>query len=349
VRQYAHVFASATGDRLGELHVLVPDRATPEVREPTELPDARTFHGIVSRDAGMLDAIETLRRVAQTEATVLVRGESGTGKELVARAIHAESRRRDGPFVAVNCGALAPSLLEDELFGHVKGAFTGADHPRPGIFAQANGGTLFLDEVAELSLELQTKLLRVLQERTFVPLGGVEPVSVDVRVVAATHRSLREQVRRGTFREDLMYRVRVVPIFLPPLRDRRVDIDLLLRHAVAAHEQRGARRIDSVAPDAMRALLDHHWPGNVRELLNVVEYAFAVGRGPQIGLGDLPPEFRERVARSPRALPDQPDDAERLRVQDALRAAGGDFGLAADRLGVSRTTFWRLRRRLGVG
>jgi transcriptional regulator with PAS, ATPase and Fis domain len=348
VRQYTRFFVGAEGPR-GAVHVLVHDARAPDVpAHPTAVGGAVSFHDLLSRDPGMLRVFETVRNVAETDTTVLVRGESGTGKELVARAVHRESGRRAGPFVAVNCASLTPTLLESELFGHVKGAFTGAVQARRGIFAQADGGTLFLDEVAEIPLDLQAKLLRVLQERTFVPVGGTEPQKVDVRVIAATHRALREEVRAGRFREDLLYRLRVVPIFLPALRERRLDVELLLHHFLARYNARGPRRVGSVAPDAMRALLDHLWPGNVRELQNVVEYAFAVGRGEELTLMDLPPEFREaRVAAVPTLRPAR-EEGEAHRIERALASTGGDVTRAAELLGVSRTTFWRMRRRAGV-
>ena len=346
----SHLVARHYGQMLdagGSVHLLT---AVEEAAwTPLAGPELVDFHGLVSRDPGMLELFETVRNVAATEATVLVRGESGSGKELVARAIHRESGRRNGPFVAVNCAAFSPSLLESELFGHKRGAFTGATADRAGIFAQANGGTLFLDEVAELPLDLQSKLLRVLQERSFVPVGGTKPVTVDVRVVAATHEALREAVKAGRFREDLMYRLRVVPIFLPPLRERRQDVDLLLHRAIEAHNRLGRRRIAHVGPDANRALLEHAWPGNVRELLNVVEHVFAVARGPELQLADLPPEFRETrapalSARAPRrTVPD-----EIAAIRDALARTGGDVGRAADLLGVSRVTLWRRRRKHGL-
>ncbi|MFZ5480018.1 MAG: sigma-54 interaction domain-containing protein [Myxococcota bacterium] len=346
VRCYERRFHDAAGERVGSVHLLVHAAATPEARALAMPDDAVTFHGLVSRDPAMLRVFDMVRNVAETDATVLVRGESGTGKELVARAIHLESHRRGQPFVAVNCAAFTQTLLESELFGHVKGAFTGAVGARAGIFAQADGGTLFLDEVAELPLETQAKLLRVLQERTFVPVGGTEPVRVDVRIVAATHRALRQEARAGRFREDLLYRLRVVPIFVPALRERRLDVDLLLRHFVDAFNTRGPRRVSRVSPEAMRALLDYPWPGNVRELQNLVEYVFAVGRGEEITLAELPPEIRElREARAaadaaPRAREPEPD-----RVRRALAEADGDLARAAELLGVSRTTFWRMRRK----
>ncbi|MFN7142698.1 MAG: sigma-54 interaction domain-containing protein [Myxococcota bacterium] len=349
VRHYTNVLSDGDGPT-GAIHVLALDAAghAPPA-SATAASDVTEFHDLVTRDPGMLQVIQVVRNVAETDATVLVRGESGTGKELVARAIHLESRRRKRPFVAVNCAAFTASLLESELFGHAKGAFTGATAARKGIFARADGGTLFLDEVAELPLDMQAKLLRVLQERAFVPVGGTEPVEVDVRVVAATHRSLREEVRAGRFREDLLFRLRVVPIFLPALRQRPLDLDLLLRHFVEAFNRRGPRVVAGFSPDAMRALLEHAWPGNVREVRNVVEYAFAVGRGPTIELGELPPELREKRRDAPRtSTPPSPTGGESDRLRAALDEAGGDFEGAASLLGVSRTTFWRMRKRAGM-
>jgi transcriptional regulator with PAS, ATPase and Fis domain len=347
VRHYSRVFDGGWG----ALHVLAFDQRSAPSADLARPEGAVTFHGLVSRDPAMLRVFETIRNVAETDATILVRGESGTGKELVARAVHDESSRRKGPFVAVNCAAFTPTLLESELFGHVKGAFTGAVANRRGIFAQADGGTLFLDEVAEIPLELQARLLRVLQERTFVPVGGTEPVTVDVRVVTATHRALREEVRAGRFREDLLYRLRVVPVFLPPLRERRLDVELLLHEFIRRFNERGPRVVTQVAPDVLRALFDHHWPGNVRELQNVVEYAFAVSRSEELTLEDLPPELR-----NPRALPGAVPIfrapaaplTEAERVGRALETANGDVSAAAEMLGVSRTTFWRMRKRAGL-
>ncbi|MDF9392835.1 AAA family ATPase [Methylococcus capsulatus] len=331
------------GGGRGRLEVLT---AIETIGTPLAEADVEILHGLLTREPAMKQVFRLVRNVAETEATVLIRGESGTGKELIARAVHAESHRVKGPFLAVNCAALAPSLLESELFGHVRGAFTGAVRSHAGLFQRADGGTLFLDEVAELPLELQAKLLRVLQERSFVPVGGDRMLSADVRIVAATHRSLRDAVREGRFREDLMYRLRVVPLFLPPLRERRRDIGLLLWHFIERHNARGLRRIVRIDPDAMRRLLDHLWPGNVRELQNVVEYAFAVGRGDVLELDDLPPEFGE-VQTGPRAAPETvPDEAERIRV--ALRQSGGRIDQAARMLQMSRATLWRKRKKLGV-
>lgn len=303
------------------------------------------FHGFKSRDARVIELFDIVRHVAETEGTVLVRGESGSGKELIAQAIHKESHRRDGPFVAVNCAALSPGLLESELFGHVKGAFTGAVKDRPGVFMRAHRGTLFLDEVAELPLELQAKLLRVLQERSFVPVGGTRSIEVDVRIVAATHRSLRTEVSEGRFREDLMYRLRVIPLYLPPLRERAGDIEVLLHHFLERAAGRIHRKVESIEPEAMRALLDHGWPGNVRELINVVEYAAIVGRGPVVEIRHLPPEFRE--SQQPQRPVEQGLD-ERTRILRALQQTDGHIGEAADLLGMSRPTFWRKRKKYGL-
>jgi PAS domain S-box-containing protein len=349
----ARAFFDAQGQFAGALEFLQPQANLVSAATTKQNTDD-SFHGILSRDPAMLEAIKIIRNVAETEATVLIRGESGTGKELVAHALHLESARHQQPFLAINCAALTPSLLESELFGHVKGAFTGAVRNHSGLFQRANGGTLFLDEVAELPLELQAKLLRVLQEQTFIPVGGDEVISVNVRIVAATHRSLREEVKAGRFREDLMYRLRVVPLFLPPLRDRRLDVSLLLWHSIALHNFRGKRRIDSISPEAMRLLLDYRWPGNVRELKNVVEYAFAVGRDNELGIDDLPPEFREPPAISSNAptvagkrrFTGQADEAELIRK--SLQQANGHMETAAELLGMSRATFWRKRKKYDI-
>lgn len=346
----ARAFFDVQGRFIGALEFLQPQSVAASGIDRQA--DSERFHDILTRDPVMLEAIRIIRNVAETEATVLIRGESGTGKELVARALHRESPRHQQPFLAINCAALSPSLLESELFGHVKGAFTGAVRQHAGVFQRANGGTLFLDEVAELPLELQAKLLRVLQEQSFIPVGGDHAVSVDVRIIAATHRSLREEVKSGRFREDLMYRLRVVPIFLPPLRERRLDVNLLLWHQINQHNLQGNRKVDSIAPEAMRRLLDYPWPGNVRELINVVEYAFAVGRGNELGLDDLPPEFRESnaVSASNRFSKHKPahHQNEADMISEALKLTGGNLEAAANHVGMSRATFWRKRKKYRI-
>ena len=319
-------------------HYLLPKTASFEKNQ--------SFHGILSRSPAMQAVFQIIQNAARTEATVLVRGESGSGKELVARAIHDLSSRREAPFLAINCAALSVNLLESELFGHVRGAFSGAIKDHTGLFQRANGGTLFLDEVAELPMELQAKLLRVLQERNYIPVGGDRNIDVDVRIVAATHRSLREEVKSGDFREDLMYRLRVIPIFIPPLRERREDINLLLWHFIKQHNTVGYRQIDKIDPEAMRVLLDYRWPGNIRELQNVLEYAFAVGRGTIMRLSELPPEFREPVikAEAPRTDMFMSADEEIAAIRQALEQSNGKVTNAARMLGMSRATFWRKRK-----
>jgi transcriptional regulator with PAS, ATPase and Fis domain len=280
----------------------------------------------------------TLRRVAAAQCTVLVGGETGTGKELVARAIHAESPRRNAPFQAVNCATFSPTLLESELFGHVRGAFTGAVRDRAGLFTLAHTGTLFLDEVAEIPLDLQGKLLRVMQEKTFIPVGGTRPVSVDVRVISATNKDLRREMAAGRFRPDLSYRLQVVPLFLPALRQRQGDVEALLWHFIDGLNERMQRRIEGVTRAAMDAIRSYSWPGNVRELQSAVEYAFVVGEGPILDVADLTPSLRGE------AVPGTPDrslaDIERERLVAALAKHNGRKAAAAE-LGISRSTLWR--------
>ncbi|WP_395813340.1 sigma-54 interaction domain-containing protein [Archangium minus] len=340
--------------RLGWVVLLGAETET----EGTEGGTEETFHGMWTRDPGMKRLFRIVEKVARTESSVLVRGESGTGKELVANALHAISTRRKGPFRAINCAALPPSLLESELFGHVRGAFTGAVRDSPGHFRLADGGTLFLDEVAEIPLELQGKLLRVLETRTIIPVGGRSPVPVNVRIVAATHRPLRREVEAGRFRADLMYRLRVVPLFLPSLRDRRGDILPLARRFLDELQQHGPRHVERFSPGARRLLESHGWPGNVRELRNVMEYAYVIGEGPVLHEADLPPEFSEPHpprAAAPTARQSPPQELpsaegkehnpEELRA--ALARAGGNRTEAARQLGISRVTLWRRLRAAG--
>ncbi|MBK9037236.1 MAG: sigma 54-interacting transcriptional regulator [Myxococcales bacterium] len=312
------------------------------------------FHGMWTRDARMKTLFRIVERVADTDETVLVRGETGAGKELVARALHALSPRHAGPFRALNCAALPANLLESELFGHAKGAFTGAIKDNPGHFQLAHGGTLFLDEVAELPLELQAKLLRVLETRTVLPVGGRDPVPVDVRVVSATHRALRAEVEAGRFRADLMFRLRVIPVRLPPLRERPSDVELLTEKLITEWNGHGRRQVVSVAPAAAVALERHAWPGNVRELRNVIAYAFAIGDGPVLELRDLPDELAAplplaaevTVTAAPPLADVGPPEARRIR--DALARTAGNRDRAARLLGLSRVTLWRRMRALGI-
>ena len=299
----------------------------------------RSFHGIFTVAPEMEALFAKLRRIARAQCTVLVGGETGTGKELVARAIHAESPRRRAPFQAVNCATFSPTLLESELFGHVRGAFTGAVRDRQGLFALAHQGTLFLDEVAEIPLDLQGKLLRVMQEKTFVPVGATRPVTVDVRVISATNKPLRREVDEGRFREDLSYRLRVVPLLLPPLCRREGDVEALFWHFVSQLNQQGMRRIEGVTRTAMDAILAYTWPGNVRELRSAVEYAFVVGEGPVLDVADLTPELRGDPP--PGISSGSLADIERGRILAALARHHGRKAAAAAELGISRTTLWR--------
>ena len=307
------------------------------------------FHSTLSASENMRDFFRLVERVARTDSSVLIRGETGTGKELVARAIHELSPRRKGPFRALNCATLTPELLASELFGHVRGAFTGAVSDRQGLFSLANNGTIFLDEVAELPLDIQARLLRILQERTFIPLGGTDPVTVNVRVLSATHQALRELVDARRFREDLMYRIRVVPLYLPRLAERDNDIEALLWHFIDEFNGRSERRVEGVAEDAMLAMLHYSWPGNVRELRNVVENAFAVGEGSVLLFDDLTPELRGEGPRLTQTRVDTRTPAEsdeRRRILRALTEAGGRRDAAAEVLGISRSTLWRKMREL---
>ncbi len=319
------------------------------VRPWRSFADASDFHGLLTRSSAMRKLFAVVQRVAAADVTVLVRGESGTGKEAIARALHALSPRSGKPFVSVSCAALTATLLESELFGHVRGAFTGAVGDRRGMFERADGGSLFLDEVAELPVDLQAKLLRVLQERSFTPVGGTRAVEVDVRVISATHQSLRRAVAEGRFREDLMFRLRVVPLFLPPLRERREDIELLVSHNLERAGASGRHAYARVHPVAMRALLDHPWTGNVRELQNAMEYASVVGVGDSLTIDELPPEFREGPLPPPRSAPPASAGSEEAaRIRAALDETGGHQGRAAELLGMHRSTLWRKLRTLGI-
>jgi transcriptional regulator with PAS, ATPase and Fis domain len=330
--------------------------------ERTEEGDAREpvlFHGMWTMDPAMKRVFHVIERAARRDATVLVRGETGSGKELVARAIHALSPRSKGPFVAINCSALPATLLESELFGHVKGSFTGAVRDHEGFFRAANKGTIFLDEIAEMPIELQAKLLRVLETRSVLPVGGRESIAVDVRVVAATHQSLRAAVERGKFRADLMYRLRVVPIFLPPLRQRVGDIALLAQRMIEELNEAGGRRIARIAPGALTAMQRYPWPGNIRELRNALEYAYVVGEGPVLTESDLPAEIVEPnahgdgsalvVSAPPAPSPNDTNKSPEVqRIERALERVGGNRERAAQVLGISRVTLWRKMKALGM-
>ncbi|TNE88189.1 MAG: AAA family ATPase [Deltaproteobacteria bacterium] len=311
-------------------------------------PEVKSFHGLVAASPEMHALFPLIERVARTDISLLIRGETGTGKELVARAVHELSQRNTGPYRAVNCATLTGELLASELFGHVRGAFTGAVRDRKGLFALANNGTLFLDEIAEIPLEIQPRLLRVLQSGEFTAVGATEPQRADVRLVAATHRALRREVAAGRFRADLMYRIRVRPLFIPPLRERRGDIEALTWHFVDTFNGR-FRQVDGIEEAAMQALVSYRWPGNVRELRNVIEGAFAFGEGDVLTLDELTPELRgEPPPAEPVELEPTLADQERSRILSALAETGGKRAEAAEALGMSRTTLWRKIRELGL-
>jgi DNA-binding NtrC family response regulator len=313
------------------------------------------FEGIVGRSPVLLETLDAVRRVADTEASVLLLGESGTGKELFARGLHAGGPRHEGPFVAVNCGAIPETLLESELFGHVRGAFTGAERDRVGRFASARGGTLFLDEIGDMSLDLQRKLLRVLQEREFDPVGSDESVPLDARIVAATNQDLRTLVQEGRFRDDLYFRLAVVPIRVPPLRERYGDVSLLVLHFVRL-QQRSYPALRGVSDPALKRLSGYDWPGNVRELESVVERAAILRREGLVTEEDLPETVQPCTALSPRVpLPEEGLDFaaavgafETDLIRQALEATGGNKNRAAHLLGLKRTTLLEKIRAKGL-
>ena len=280
--------------------------------------------------------------VAPTEATVLVAGESGTGKELVAESLHRNSARRDGPFVKVNCAALAENLLESELFGHEKGAFTGADRRREGKFVQADGGTLFLDEIGETSQAMQVKLLRVLQEQELQRVGGEETLKVDVRIIAATNRNLDEEVKKGGFREDLYYRLNVVMLTVPPLRERQEDIPLLTAYFVKKFSEKNRRTVECVTASCMEMLRRYEWPGNVRELENAIERGIILMRGDQLTEKSLPLTIQRQqqvvIDTEPADRPNSLFEAEKVMILQTLAETGGNKSEAARRLGITRKT-----------
>ena len=310
------------------------------------------MESIVGNSAIMIEMFDTIRQVAPTQATILVTGETGTGKELVARAVHQLSNRSRGPFVAVHCAALSSNLLESELFGHEKGAFTGADSRRHGRFEKADGGTLFLDEISEIDTSVQVKLLRVLEERKFERVGGSNTIDVDIRLVAATNRNLREQVNEGNFREDLFFRLDVVNINIPPLRDRLDDIPLLCDHFIKEFSEKNEKPIDGISNEACNMLAAYPWPGNVRELRNSIEKMVVLCRGKALTPRDIPRSIRDslqdsgyqgssRARRSDDLKTASLADAERQLIEAALERTGHNVTKAAQELGISRRTLHR--------
>jgi len=328
--------AEAANLRLGEIH---------------------RFNNIIGKSHGMQQVFSAIRATASSDATILVQGESGTGKELVAGAIHYNSNRSGMPFVPVSCSALSESLLESELFGHARGAFTGAVRDRIGRFEEANGGTIFLDEIGEISPFIQVKLLRVLQEREIERVGESQKRTIDIRIIAATNKDLYGLVKSGHFREDLYYRLKVFPIHIPPLRKRREDVPLLTSHFIKRQNEKTGKRIKGVLPSAMGILMDYNWPGNVRELENAIEHAFVLCVGDQIDIFDLPVEIRQlpyQPAASSKA-PHPPHDRfssntrlSRDMLVEILHECGHNKAEAGRRLGVSRTAIWKYMKKWDI-
>lgn len=301
------------------------------------------MENIIGNSPEMQQVFDTVRQVAASRATVLIQGESGTGKELIAKAIHRLSSRKNGTFVPVHCAALSSSLLESELFGHEKGAFTGAAERRKGRFELADGGSLFLDEIGEVDASVQVKILRALEERRFERVGGQESIDVDTRLIAATNRDLKRMVAEGKFREDLYYRLYVVVIQLPALRERKSDIPLLLKHYLDLFNQENNRAIEGFSPDALDLLMAYRWPGNVRELRNVVEQMVVLSRSQRIGVRDLPAHLRETgsLGGTLQVEGGTLEDMEKRALLQALKEFGGNRTHAAEKLGISRRTLHR--------
>jgi PAS domain S-box-containing protein len=305
-----------------------------------------TFGDVISRNAKIREVLQLLPVVAESESTILIRGETGTGKELIARAVHNLSHRKDGPFVAVNCACFPETLVESELFGYEKGAFTGAERAKPGRFARAEDGTLFLDEVGNLPLPVQAKLLRVMQDRTYEPLGGTKTLRTNARVVAATNQDLAAMVDEGTFRSDLYYRINVIELQLPPLRERPEDVLPLVRHFISQLALLHDKLVDGITPEGLRILMAHDYPGNVRELENIVEHGFVLAEGPLIDVQHLP----EWLVQSGTGVAPTGslEDCERQVILSALERNEGNRVAAAAELGVHKSTLYRKMRRLGL-
>jgi DNA-binding NtrC family response regulator len=319
-----------------------------------ELEGRYQFGNLLGRTEGMRRVYELIASISDTDVNVLIQGETGTGKELVARAIHHNSSRRGKPFVKVDCAALTETLLESELFGHVRGSFTGATRDREGRFRMADGGTVFLDEIGNVPVAVQAKLLRVLQDSEFEPVGGDHPIQVNVRVIAATNQDLGRQIEKGAFRRDLFYRLNVVRVALPPLRDRRDDIPLLAQHFLETFRRKNGRPVEGFSPAALEMLRAYDWPGNVRELENLVERAVILCRGRMIEVGDLPVgEERQAVPAvgrlAGRTLRELAAQAERQAILEALDRCQGDKEQAAAELQISRASLYSKIKKHGIG
>lgn len=334
-------------DSSGGIELIATVRDASEIEKlKKEIDDRYKFSNIIGKSRKMQELFEMIEILADTDCSILIEGESGTGKELVSRAIHHESRRRDKPFIKVNCSAIVEGLFESELFGHVKGAFSGAIKDKVGRFELADGGTIFLDEIADMPLSLQPKLLRVLQDMEFERVGDNKIRRVDVRVIAATNKNLKEEIVKGRFREDLYYRLCVVPLVIPPLRNRKEDIPILIDHFLGKCHLKMPNKppILDITPDALSALLDYDWPGNVRELENAIEHAFIRAKTDRIDINCLPPSIFMKSSNKSYISIDSPrsiNDMERQRIQELLGRFNGNKTKVAKTLGLSRTTLWR--------
>ncbi|MBU0769690.1 MAG: sigma 54-interacting transcriptional regulator [Proteobacteria bacterium] len=352
-RRSVHIIKSASilqdkdGSIIGAVETLTD--ITEHVRQQQEIASLRkTFHlddgyyGILGNSPAMQKLFELIDNVAQTEAPVLIQGQSGTGKELVASAIHKASLRRDKPFVKVNCAALNENLLESELFGHIKGAYTGADRSRIGRFEAAQEGTIFLDEVGDIPLSIQVKLLRVLEEKEVERVGDHQPISINARIITATNKNLEQLIAKGLFREDFFFRINVFPLHCPTLSERMEDVPFIVQSFIKQNSIQSSKKILGLTPEAMEILSFYPWPGNVRELRNAIEYAFVLCSGGAIGKQHLPPKILKTTEASSKPVICYPDDSgEREKFLKVLQQAGGNQSEAARILGVSRVTVWK--------
>lgn len=335
------------GNVIGGIEIFRDNSLIRELKE--EIKGRYTFDNIAGKNYRMHEVFELLKEVAPTRATVLIEGETGTGKELIANAIHHNSPRSEGPFVKVNCAALSEGLLESELFGHVKGAFTGAIGDKIGRFETADGGTIFLDEVGDITPHTQVKLLRVLQEGEFEKVGSNRTQKVDVRVITATNRDLKAMVEKGEFREDLFYRLKVVPVRLPALRERKDDIPILVRHFIDKFNREMKTNVVNISPQAMELLMDYDYPGNIRELEHIIEHAFVRCQGSTVNPEHLPRDLQARGAVERVMSTEEPLKAlEKEMIVRALRETDWRYSDAASKLGMSRTTLWRRIKALGI-
>jgi len=351
----ASVLYDENGNQLGAVETLTDiseiDRLDRKLEQLTrQLDETEGFSGLIGISSEMKKVYGIIEKAAMSDAPVIILGESGTGKELVARAIHERGHRQNGPYVQVNCAALNESLLESELFGHVRGSFTGAFRDRKGRFETAHGGDLFLDEIGDIPLSVQIKLLRALETKRFEHVGDDRPISVDVRIITATNKNLIELISQGKFREDLYFRINVLPIHLPPLRKRKEDIPLLVSTFMQRLNKKTQKNIGAIRREAMNALLAYHWPGNVRELKSTLHYAFTITESGSISCDHLPPQLMEHVSleKGAHSSLSVKDSREKQLLLEALKTAGGNQTRAAKILGVNRVTVWNRMRKYGI-